>query len=208
MSAADVLGERVSPEQLKGRLVLVGTTAPGLMDLRATPVGAAYPGVEIHANLIAGMLDGKLKHQPGYLVGADVLLLALGGGIMIFLLPRLSPLRASLVALSVLLLQVAVNLVLWHQADLVLPLAGGVIMVALLYAMNMSWGYFVESQIKAAVRPPIRPVRAARTGRRDGPQSGELQHGGARSGADGVVFRHPRFHFDFRGHARRTNWPH
>ncbi len=148
VSAADVLGDRVSPEQLKGRLVLVGTTAPGLMDLRATPVGAAYPGVEIHANLIAGMLDGKLKHQPGYLVGANVLLLALGGGIMIFLLPMLSPLRASLVALSVLLLQVAINLLLWHQADLVLPLAGGVIMVALLYAINMSWGYFVESKSK------------------------------------------------------------
>ncbi len=148
LSAVDVLTERVSPEQLKGRLVLVGTTAPGLMDLRATPVGAAYPGVEIHANLIAGMLDGKLKHQPGYLVGANVLLLAIAGGIMIFWLPKLSPRGASLLALLALLALGTINLGLWFVADLVLPVASSVIMVAVLYAMNMSWGYFVESKSK------------------------------------------------------------
>jgi adenylate cyclase len=148
LSAADVLAERVPAQQLKNSLVLVGTTAPALMDQRATPVGAAYPGVEIHANLIAGMLDGRLKHQPGYLLGANLLLLALSGAVMVFLLPRLSPLRASLVALLVWLLLIAVNLVLWYQADLVLPLAGGLIMVAVLYAINMSWGYFVESKTR------------------------------------------------------------
>ena len=46
LSAADVLKGRVAADQLAGRVVLVGTTAPGLMDLRATPVGGAYPGVE------------------------------------------------------------------------------------------------------------------------------------------------------------------
>ena len=48
-------------EALKGKIALVGTTAPGLLDLRATPVGSVYPGVEIHANLIAGMLDRNIK---------------------------------------------------------------------------------------------------------------------------------------------------
>lgn len=148
LSAADILAERVGHDQIRGAVVLVGTTAPGLMDLRATPVGAAYPGVEIHANLIVGMLDGKLKHQPGYVVGANALLLAFSGFIMIFLLPRLSPTRASLVALAILLLLIAINVAFWALADLVVPLASGLLMVALLYAIDMSWGYFVESKTK------------------------------------------------------------
>jgi adenylate cyclase len=54
LSAADLLADRVSPGLLKDRIVLLGTTAPGLLDLRATPVSEAYPGVETHANLITG----------------------------------------------------------------------------------------------------------------------------------------------------------
>ena len=79
LSAADVLQGRVAPASLQGKVVLVGTTAPGLMDLRATPVGEAYPGVEIHANLIAGMLDGSLKHKPPYALGFDVVQVMLVG---------------------------------------------------------------------------------------------------------------------------------
>ena len=67
--AADLLSGRVAPETLKGKIVLVGTTAPGLLDLRVTPVGETYPGVETHANLISGLLDGKLPLQPDYSLG-------------------------------------------------------------------------------------------------------------------------------------------
>jgi adenylate cyclase len=102
-----VLNDRVPKEKLAGKVAVVGTTAPGLMDLRATPVGAAYPGVEIHANLIAGMLDGSIKHKPPYILGADVLLVLIAGAVMVFLLPMLSPFRATVVGLIVLLLRSA-----------------------------------------------------------------------------------------------------
>ncbi|MDP1685552.1 CHASE2 domain-containing protein, partial [Hydrogenophaga sp.] len=54
VSAVDLLSDRVPAAQLRGRIVLIGTTAPSLKDLRLTPVGANYPGVEAHANLITG----------------------------------------------------------------------------------------------------------------------------------------------------------
>ena len=146
--AVDVLKDRIKADQLKGKVVVVGTTAPGLMDLRATPVGAAYPGVEIHANLITGMLDGSIKQRPPYVLGADVVLMLLGGGVMVFLMPLLSPIRATLVAMLVLLFVVTVNLAFWQLSNLVLPLANGLLVVFLLYAFNMSWGYFVESRSK------------------------------------------------------------
>jgi adenylate cyclase len=147
-SITDVLNDRIPQEKLAGRVVVVGTTAPGLMDLRATPVGAAYPGVEIHANLIAGMLDGSIKHKPPYILGADVLLVLIAGAVMAFLLPMLSPFRATVVGVIVLLLLLSVNFSFWHVSHVVLPLANGMIAIVLLYAMNMSWGYFVESRTK------------------------------------------------------------
>ena len=148
ISIADVMAERIKPDQLRGKIVLIGTTAPGLMDLRATPVGAVYPGVEIHANLITGMLDGSIKYRPAYVLGVDVLLLLIAGCVMVFLLPLLSPLRATLVGLVVLMILLSVNLSFWEYGNMVLPLASGMLLVLALYALNMSWGYFVESRSK------------------------------------------------------------
>lgn len=148
ISIADVLADRIKPDALKGRIALIGTTAPGLLDLRATPVGEAYPGVEIHANLITGMLDGSLKLKPPYVLGAEVVILLLSGGVMVILLPLLSPLRATLASLVVLLFILTVNMVFWHYGNLVLPLGSSLLMVLALFALNMSYGYFVESRTK------------------------------------------------------------
>ena len=147
-SIADVLADRVDPALLKGRLVLIGTTAPGLKDQRATPVGETYSGVEIHANMIAGMLENTIKEKPAFALGVDLLLLLLAGCVMVFLLPLMSAFRASVVALLVLLLLLGINLAFWQYMNFVLPLAAGLVLAFSLYALNMSWGYFVESRSK------------------------------------------------------------
>ncbi|MBI4997196.1 MAG: adenylate/guanylate cyclase domain-containing protein [Rhodocyclales bacterium] len=147
ISAGDVLKGRLPAGSLRDRIVLVGTTAAGLKDLRVTPVGSAYPGVEVQANLIVGLLDGTLKQKPAFLVGADMLQLFLAALLMIFLVPRLPPLRATLASLATLAILAWVNLSLW-AANLVLPFAGALILVTALYTLDMSWGYFVESRDK------------------------------------------------------------
>lgn len=147
-SIADIMTDRLKPGELKGKIALIGTTAPGLLDLRATPVGEAYPGVEIHANLITGMLDGEIKLKPPYVLGAEVLLLLTAGLAMVVLLPLLSPLRATLFTLFVLVVVVTLNLAFWHYGNLVLPLGASLLMVLMLFALNMSYGYFVESRSK------------------------------------------------------------
>ena len=147
-SAADVLADRLDPEKLRGRIVLMGTTAPGLKDLRVTPVGSVYAGVEVHANLIAGMLDGDVKEKPSFVLGADVLQLLIAAIIMVFLLPALSPMKATLVTLLVFAALMGINLAFWQAANMVIPIAAALLLVATLYAMNMSWGYFVESKTK------------------------------------------------------------
>ena len=151
VSAADVLRDRVAPEILKGRVVLVGTTAPGLQDLRSTPVAPLYPGVEIHANLIAGMLDGNIKQKPPYVLGAEVVLLSLIGLALAIGLPFLNPLRATIATVAVLGAVFALNLAVWSGGNLVLPLASGLLLTTALYALNMSYGYFVETRAKRKI---------------------------------------------------------
>ena len=148
LSAVDVMNERADVADLKGKIVLVGTTAPGLLDLRATPVEAVYPGVEVHANMISGMLDRNIKQKPPYVVGAEVVLLLLAGSAMALLLPLLNPLKSLLVTVAVLFAVVFGNLIMFHYGNLVLPLASGLALIALLFALNMSYGYFVEARGK------------------------------------------------------------
>jgi adenylate cyclase len=148
ISIADIIAERVPVEALKGKVALVGTTAQGIFDLRATPVDKVYPGVEVHANMISGMLDNELKQRPAYVVGAEFILVLITGAVMALLLPLLNPLKATLTTLLVLFLVLAINLAVWHYGNLVLPLASGLLLIVSLFALNMSYGYFVESRSK------------------------------------------------------------
>ncbi|MEK7293764.1 MAG: adenylate/guanylate cyclase domain-containing protein, partial [Nitrospirota bacterium] len=148
ISLADVLAGRVAPDRLKGKIALVGTTAPGLLDLRTTPVDSVYPGVEVHANMIAGMLDKRIKQKPPYILGAEVLLLVTGGILLAFLIPMFSAVWATLASAVMVAVVVGVNVFVWNSADTVLPLASSVLMIGGLYTMNMAYGYFVESRSK------------------------------------------------------------
>ena len=148
VSATDVINKKVPLDVLKNKIVLVGTTSQGLMDLRATPVQNVYPGVEVHANIIAGILDNNIKAQPGYLRGAEFLLILLAGLLLAFTLPVLNPLTATMISASVLVAVVFINLMSWQYANLVLPIAASLLMIGLVYLVNMSYGFFVESRGK------------------------------------------------------------
>lgn len=58
---------------LEGRIVLIGTSAPGLFDLRATPLDSAVPGVEIHAQALEQMIAGGALTRPDWATGAEIL---------------------------------------------------------------------------------------------------------------------------------------
>jgi adenylate cyclase len=148
ISAVDLLEGRLAPGNLKDKIVLVGTTAPGLLDLRVTPVGETYPGVETHANVMSGLLDGKIFVKPDYAVGYEVVLLVVSGLLLAFALPLLSAVRAVALSLVVVAALVGLNLWLYLGYGLVLPLATALVMAITAFGLNMSYGYFVESRSK------------------------------------------------------------
>ncbi|MEM7027015.1 MAG: adenylate/guanylate cyclase domain-containing protein [Pseudomonadota bacterium] len=148
ISATDVIHGRVNKDILKDAIVLVGTTAPGLFDLRTTPVQKQFPGVEVHANLISGILDEKIKLSPAYLEGAEFIQLILIGIFMTLLLPRLNPILATVTSSLIMITIIGINLLLWHSVNLVMPLASSLILIAIIFVANMSYGFFVERRGK------------------------------------------------------------
>ena len=62
-SVADIMAHRVLDADLKGKIVLVGMTAPGLGDRVTTPIGADFPGVEVQADAIDNLLNGDVVHR-------------------------------------------------------------------------------------------------------------------------------------------------
>jgi adenylate cyclase len=148
--AADVLDGSAAAETLAGSIVLIGTTAPGLLDLRATPVQNVYAGVEVHANVIAGILDGRIRHRPDWTLGLELLLLVFIALLLGLVLPRLSPLYMTLTAVAALIAVVGTNLFAW-RLDLVLPLASPVLLVLLLTMLYIAHGFFTTTRHKRAL---------------------------------------------------------
>lgn len=144
VSAADVLAGAVPSALLKGAIVLVGTTAPGLNDIRATPVNAEYPGVEVHANLIKSMLDGRFKVRPDYALAFELVQIVLSGLLLAGALAVLPPAGVMLTTVGALTAAVALNLYLYAVHDLVLGGAVLLLLILALFIANLAWGYFFE----------------------------------------------------------------
>jgi len=87
--AWQVLEGTANPALLTGHIVYVGTSAEGLKDLRATPVGPAMPGVQIHAEITEQVLTGHYLLRPDWEKGAELLSILAIGLLLIASLPRL-----------------------------------------------------------------------------------------------------------------------
>lgn len=91
VSALNVLEGRVPPEKVRGKLVLVGTSAAGLNDLKTTPVDPAMPGVEIHAQVLESALTKVVLAQPYYGPAVEFLAALVLGILVIAFAPMFGP---------------------------------------------------------------------------------------------------------------------
>ncbi len=151
VSAFDVLLGKVDKKVLDGRIVLVGTTAPGLNDIRSTPVNSEYPGVEVHANLIKSILDNRFKHMPNFAVAVDLLQVFAIGMVLCFALPVLSPLRA--VALTALAAGAVAGFGFWlyQSQDTMVNTAMALVLTFSLFVWNVAYGYFFVTRKSNAI---------------------------------------------------------
>jgi adenylate cyclase len=110
LSAHKVLDGTFKRSEVEGRYIFIGSSAAGLLDLRANPIATAVPGVEIHAQALEQMLSGETLERPSYATGAEIVFLVLSGLGLAWLLRRSGPVWAAILGvLSV----AAVSLYSW-----------------------------------------------------------------------------------------------
>ena len=148
VSATDVMHGNLSSDLFEGAIVLIGTTAPGLFDLRTTPVGSVFPGVEIHANLIESMLEGRILYEPSWAKGANFLLWFIPGLILALALPLLSPAYQLSITLLFASSLVAMTSWLWIGYGMVFSIAMPLLAVFLIAILNLAWGFLSETRIR------------------------------------------------------------
>ncbi|MGI9302018.1 MAG: CHASE2 domain-containing protein [Gammaproteobacteria bacterium] len=146
--AVDVLHAVTDNDVLRDAIVMVGTTAPGLLDLRSTPVQHAYAGVEVHANLVSGMLDDRIKQRPAYVLGYEFVVLIAVGLLMTLLIPLMSPAWSFVTTLIILIVVTALTVLAWTRGNLVLPLATPLLLTLTLFVFDAAYGYFLETRGK------------------------------------------------------------
>lgn len=140
VSAANLLQGRVPQNRLAGHLVLVGTSAIGLEDFRATPLGVPMAGVEIHAQLLENILGGALLKRENTADGKELITTAAMTILVIALAPML---HAGVLIISTLVLVSAYGtyayLMFFWQSELVdptFPIAATMLTVMLMSSTN------------------------------------------------------------------------
>lgn len=146
MSASDVLSGRVPVAQLRGKIALLGTTAPGIVDLRATPVNATYPGIEVQANALASLLDRRFLIKPAHSKGYEALLIIFVGLMLTLSLPMLRAPVAVALSLGVLVVLGGIHWWLYQAHSVVMGLASVWLMAAAIFILNVGYGYLVASR--------------------------------------------------------------
>jgi len=141
LSAADLLAGRLPPDALRGKVVLVGVSAPGLIDQHRTPVDDAMLGTLVHAELLSGMLQQRVVAAPEFAPALQLAGLAAVAGLLGWALPRLALWRGLLLTGGVVAAVLGLNLLAWWRLGWVLPLASGLLLPPLLLAVHTALAY-------------------------------------------------------------------
>ena len=152
VSARAVLKDEVAPDKLDGHVVFVGTSAIGLKDIRSTPVDDAAPGVEVHAQLAEQMIEHEFLARPDFADGAEFLYLAVIGALFIFLLPRLSAGRMTIVAAVFIGIGLIVPWLAFAEYDLLFDPVYPPVTLAVIYVSGTALAFMRTERERSAIR--------------------------------------------------------
>lgn len=146
ISATDVLNDRLPEGTFDSAIVFVGTSAVGNADLRATPVGVQYPGVEVHANVVEALLYPEyLPSEPDVMEATLWFLLIFLGLLLSTLLPSLGPRAIAIFGFAILAGLISFDYYMWAVQKVSLSLATPLLLCFTLTVVNIAMGFFTES---------------------------------------------------------------
>lgn len=125
------LAGEVGRDEIEGRIVLIGSSAAALADIRATPLNPSTPGVEVHAELLEHAISGARLVRPDWAPGAEGFAILLGGVLVAWSARRFRPASAAFVLVAVVAIGAAGSWLLFTRADMLLdPLVAGASWIA------------------------------------------------------------------------------
>jgi adenylate cyclase len=152
VSAADVINAKTPPNTFKGKLVLIGTSATGLFDVKSTPIEPVMPGVELHAQALENILSRTSLKRPGYTIGAELCLTLAVGFAFVVLAPILGAINVAALGTAIAAL---VAWLAWYLftaqgilLDVAYPLIGGMAVFVTMVFVN----YFREEAQRRQIR--------------------------------------------------------
>ena len=152
IAAHEVLSGTYADQGIAGKLVLIGASATGLMDLQSTPLESAVPGVEIHAQALEQMIDGSYLRRPAYATGLELAYLLAAGMIVIWLIARFGPLPAALAGLAALAAITAASWSSYANAGILLDPVYPTLATVLIYLGGSLFSYIRSEAERHRVR--------------------------------------------------------
>ncbi len=152
VSAKDVLAGNVPPDRLAGKLVLIGTSAIGLLDLKTTPLDAAIPGVEVHAQILESVLSKASLVNPNYAIGAELALAVLFGLAIIIAAPMLPASIVIVLGGCLIAGLIGLSLFLFVEHNLLIDFTYPLISSWLIYLVLTFVNYFREQKQRRQIR--------------------------------------------------------
>ncbi|PCJ28633.1 MAG: adenylate/guanylate cyclase domain-containing protein [SAR86 cluster bacterium] len=181
VSATDVLNDNLDDDEklaLQNSLVLVGTSAPGLGDIRAMPLQQVYPGVEVHANMLNALLDSVatvvvdsgntstksvfesfqppadiyFPYKPDWEAGALLVVMMTIGLAMSVAFPYLGAASMAVTSIALVALSVWTNFQLWTVYKFDFSLVLLLLLIVLVTTVNMVYGFLNESRTRKTIK--------------------------------------------------------
>jgi adenylate cyclase len=145
VSAIDVLEGRVTADRVARRLVLIGTSAAGLLDLKTTPIDPSMPGVEVHAQVLENVLSNAMLSAPSYTIAVELVAALVMGVAIIWLAPILSPALLLLFGVAVIGLIVGASWYMFAEQKLLIDFTFPLLSSLLIY-LTLVFTNFVKEQ--------------------------------------------------------------
>ena len=152
ISASDIIQNKFNPKDLEGKIAIIGTSAAGLLDLRATPFESIYPGVEVHANVIDNILSQEFISKPSWIDGlnlAHIIILTF----LIVLLVAYLPLLLAVVFIGLIgFVDIYLIFTTLFQDGLILNILFPILTIIVATILAMTLNYFLETRQTKAIK--------------------------------------------------------
>jgi adenylate cyclase len=149
-SVADIIEGKVDPQQIQGKIVLIGATALGIYDLRVTPFSEVMAGVEKHANFIASIIDNRFLRKADATL--NLIILIISGLLLSFAVGRFKASVSFIITSVITLLVIGLSYYLFTWRGLWINVAYPVITFLFIFAYGIVYSHAVEERYAKRIR--------------------------------------------------------